>query len=634
MKRIIAFLAAAIIAVGLLMFPAPAFAQDSSYRYFKDYNVHIKVSQNNVLDIVEEITSDYTLVRGPAHGIIRSIPTALSFTAEDIEKMYRLNVSNISVPSFMSSVSRESNYVHIRIGDPNEYVTGIVTYTINYTLNLGDDDISDFDMFYFNVIGTGWDAETDKASFTIEMPKEFDAAKVWAYKGRYGSGEQIDLNISGNVISGEAFGLRAQEGVTVQVDLPEGYFTGERLYRPFEPWLIAACVIVTVVAAALLLRYGRDKKLIAPVEFYPPEGMTPAEVGYVIDGRADNKDVVSLIIYWADKGYLRIVEEKKNKITLEKIKDMPEEAKFYEKNMFEALFKSGDAVAIKTLETKFYTTVEMVKAGVKDVYSREGNRLYTLKSQSISAFARALAALTLAVSTFIMAWYHSGEPVWGVICAALSMLVMLPLTLMTNIIRDWAVERVAKRVGRLILALIFSALALALYVIIMVAGFDLPLVAVATAVAALVASLAAGSLRRRTQRGTELIGHLLGLRQFIEMAEKDRIERLVEQDPSYFYSILPYAYVLGITDKWAKNFERIGIDPGAPNWYSGYRGTDVFSTVLFINMMNSTMNSMSTSFTSRPAPQGGVGGGGSGFGGGGGGGFSGGGFGGGGGRGW
>ena len=35
----------------------------------------------------------------------------------------------------------------------------------------------------------------------------------------------------------------------------------------------------------------------------------------------------------------------------------------------------------------------------------------------------------------------------------------------------------------------------------------------------------------------------------------DRINALAEENPSYFYDVLPYAYVFGLTDTWAKKFE-------------------------------------------------------------------------------
>ena len=49
------------------------------------------------------------------------------------------------------------------------------------------------------------------------------------------------------------------------------------------------------------------------------------------------------------------------------------------------------------------------------------------------------------------------------------------------------------------------------------------------------------------------------------LSEKEKLEMLVEQDPSYFYNILPYTYVLGVSNKWIKKFEDIKMEP--PEWY-------------------------------------------------------------------
>lgn len=38
--------------------------------------------------------------------------------------------------------------------------------------------------------------------------------------------------------------------------------------------------------------------------------------------------------------------------------------------------------------------------------------------------------------------------------------------------------------------------------------------------------------------------------------EKNEIEVMAEKDPNYFYHILPYAYVLGISKKWIGLFDK------------------------------------------------------------------------------
>ena len=55
---------------------------------------------------------------------------------------------------------------------------------------------------------------------------------------------------------------------------------------------------------------------------------------------------------------------------------------------------------------------------------------------------------------------------------------------------------------------------------------------------------------RRTDEGAKTLAHIQGFRSFLVTAEKENLEALVEQDPEYFYNILPYTYALGVSDKW------------------------------------------------------------------------------------
>lgn len=133
---------------------------------------------------------------------------------------------------------------------------------------------------------------------------------------------------------------------------------------------------------------------------------------------------------------------------------------------------------------------------------------------------------------------------------------------------------------------------------------------------------------KRTELGLTWTGKILGLKRFIERAEKDRLEMLAEENPAYFYNILPYAYVLGVTDVWSSRFEGLATPP--PSWYAG-ADFDTFSTVYITSVLMNSMNRAQSSMTAQRSSSGGSFSGGGGSSGGG---FSGGGFGGSGGGSW
>jgi uncharacterized membrane protein len=101
---------------------------------------------------------------------------------------------------------------------------------------------------------------------------------------------------------------------------------------------------------------------------------------------------------------------------------------------------------------------------------------------------------------------------------------------------------------------------------------------------------------KRTKYGIEMLGKLRGFKNFLETAEKEQLEDMVMKEPTYFYNILPYTYVLGVSDKWIKKFESIAIQE--PTWYEGH---SAFSVASFGSFMNSTMSSAQSAMSSSPS---------------------------------
>ena len=142
----------------------------------------------------------------------------------------------------------------------------------------------------------------------------------------------------------------------------------------------------------------------------------------------------------------------------------------------------------------------------------------------------------------------------------------------------------------------------------------------------LVLVLLFNAMPKRTKYGNEMLGRIKGFKDFLETAEKEKLEAMVLKYPTYFYDILPYTYVLGVSDKWISKFESIAMQ--APDWYDSPNG---FDSINFGRFIDNTMTSASRAMTSRPSSSSGGGSSSGGFSGGG---FSGGGSGGGGGGSW
>jgi hypothetical protein len=139
----------------------------------------------------------------------------------------------------------------------------------------------------------------------------------------------------------------------------------------------------------------------------------------------------------------------------------------------------------------------------------------------------------------------------------------------------------------------------------------------------------------RTLKGVEANDALLGLKDYIKLAEADRLkfgqsaegaEKIAEgsfdpNDPKMkvklFESLLPYAMLFGLEKSWAKQFADIYKRP--PEWYQGH-GT-AFTTGYLVGSLGSFQSVTAQTFVAPSSSSGsGFSGGGAGGGGGGGGG--------------
>lgn len=630
MKKLLLIIAVILVAA---MLPGTALA-DEGYDIIS-HDIHITVSEDNVLDVVERLTLNFKQER---HGLFYNLQYSgkqyYDIDGEWNESKYKYDIYDFNVYGHKFELSNENmydgKYLRAKIGDPDKTVTGQQEYIITYKCNVGDDGFDQFDEFYRNIINCYVEDTIESASFIIELPKEFDQDKVNVTIGQYGSynNEDVYWETDGSAIKGHI--LRPMTGgeiLTVRAELPDGYFVGVK--NPDVAWNTASLIIsglMILTALVLWLIFGKDTKIYPTVEFYAPDGMTPAEAGYIIDGCVDNKDIVSLIMYWADKGYLKIVEQKKGKFELIKVKKLEPNAKRFERIMFDELFKRRKSVELEDLKQSFYTTMETTKASVSSYFEGTKNRkVFTAASVRAQNIMGLLTMIPI-VFTIFMYIYRDGTELWmSVIYTLLAgWLISLPVFVLANVFKQWRSSSSGKRIGKLLFAVILLTVVFVVYNVLIPEMFnatDTLLVTGTTTIITIIMAILMVIMRKRTKQGDQWLGKLIGFKRFIEKAEKDRIRLLVEENPSYFYNVLPYAYVLGVTDKWAKNFEGIGVQP--PTWYTGYHGMRAFNTMMFTSMMMRNMSSFQTTMTSRPPSSGGGAGGfsgGGGFAGGGGGG--------------
>lgn len=618
-----------ILAIGIIS--SDVYASNDEY-YIESYDIKMDVNENNTFDITETIIANFNIEK---HGIFRKLP--LKNTVERVDGTTSENIARISDIKVNEkfTTSKEGNNKVIKIGDKNVTLTGRNEYVISYKYNIGKDPLKNKDELYFNLIGTEWDTNIDKVTFSINMPKEFDKLKLGFSVGYSGSenSDGVRYSVIGNTISGEyIYSLEAEEGLTVRLELPEEYFEGESLNIDWSLILAFAFPIIFVIVIIILwAKKGKDDVVVETVEFYPPEGYNSAEIDFLYKGKTSNEGIIALLIELANEGYLKIVEEKKEgkryaTFRIVKLKEYDGED-VNKKKFFDGLFEkrtldikklkdmrlseiaktNEEDYTIKTdleevteedLTDSFYVTINKIS---ENIASKE-NKLAIFEKGMTSRIVLGIFMMLFSFifTTWVVASGRTEDDTFP-------MLIIVPLFFG---IMNWGVAS-AKSIIAWVIMLGFDVGGLIsigqILIPIFVEEPILLVLYILTIICCTVIGIFTKLMPKRTKFGMEMLGKIRGFKNFLEVARKEELETLVEENPEYFYDILPYTYALGVSDKWIEKFETIAIKPAT--WCESPSMSNGFDMKGFSKFMDNTMSAAQSSMSSSPSSDGGSGGG-------------------------
>lgn len=562
----------------------PAFAEE-----IKSFDAEIKINADSSINVSEKISYDFGSLQ--RHGIYRDIPIKYKARGGN----YNLRISDISVVDEKGngqtfSLSNEGSNKRIKIGDADKFVSGEKIYVINYVIRRGLNYFADHDELYWNVSGNDWQVPIGRSTARVSFDRniESDKIKVECFQGVYGSTEKcfekgldVDIAFGNNVAYFASSNLQPKEGLTIVVGFPKGIVQKPTawqniLYFLKDNWIVGLPIIIFALMLWLWNTRGRDPKgriTIIP-QYDVPDNLTPSQVGALIDERADNKDVSADIVNLAVKGYLKInrLPAKikllgKDDYRLDKIRQADEGLGLIEKKLLASLFEHAK-------KSDVAGAIESVKL------SKLKNKFYQDLAEINSEIFKTLVDL---------GYFPKNPQTVRLIYIAFAFLAGITLFFSAVVLQSGVIGIVS--------AIISNA-------VILIFGLFMP---------------------AKTPKGVLAKEHILGLKMYLEVAEKDRIKfhNAPKKDPQTFERFLPYAMVLGVEKEWAKQFEDIYKNP--PKWYSDPSGR-AFSAMYFVSGMDSFSSSANSTLASSPssASSGGSGfsGGGSGGGGGGGGGGS------------
>lgn len=581
-SRLLAALAAAALSLGMVAAASPAVAGVDDFT-FESLDVQYYLDRDDAghstLRTVETFVADFPEY-DQNRGIVRNIPTTYGGTdAYDPRRVdTQLHIVSVTDENGDDVYWEEYDAGEGIFGmyiDDDTFKHGPTTYVLTYTqrdVTRHFEDVGD-DEFYWDVNGTDWGQPFGNVSATIHLGPGLAGALNGAaacYRGEFGSGTPCEISVEGDTVSVDENEIGAYQNVTLAVGFASGTFTpGETVEQHpivrILPWVLLGVLAVIVLAIVILRRtrwaHAPGRGIVVP-QYEGPEviGVMPAAAFL----GTPNRGLPAQFVEFAVRGIARLTENPDER-----------ESKRYTLELLdrgEATDRDDD-IAMRKLFGKDaqHTTL------VLDRNNRKlGDRIASLLKQNAAVpKERGLVAKGTSPITKVLRW-----PAFA--CFVAGWFIVF-----------WAGNA---GVGNALLTLQLVVIILGSLVVI---GFG-------------------GVPERRTQLGSEVLEHLQGLKDYLTIAEADRLKVLqspegaqrTRVDPNdkvavvkLYEKLLPWAIVWGVESEWSKvlgeQYAQTQTEPSNLQFRSGFSGLTGFATSVQTTNFARTVTTSSYSSSGR-----------------------------------
>ena len=595
---------AAAAGAGLLATASPAAASDAE-DVIREYAMRIDLDPDGVAHVTLDLAVDFGV--RPNHGPYLRWVVKERYD-DELDRVYRITNVRASSPDASGEVRTEEHLgsgvteMAYLIGDEDDTEVGVHDYRVTFDVEGWVNSAGypweagplERDELYLDVL-THWDIPVEQVSVQVDAPA--GVLEVACYDA---SGE-CTAGASGPTASFAVDRVEPHQPLTIAVAYPAGTFGGvepvlqERwaVDRAFEitPATGGLAAVVALGGGLLLTRRfrhrGRNEEYagltpglvpaagqaaaVSParrttvaVQFAPPAGLRPGQLGTLVDERADPRDVTATVIDLAVREYVRIVKlpDGDGDWRLDRSTKPDHDLRPYERTLLRQVFAGQGvySVRLSDLRTTFAESMAQVQGALYDEVTELGWFRGSPKAARSAWSLRALGVLLLG----------------------------LVVTLVLAVRTHWA------------------------------------LVGVPVVLLGVVALVLTSAAPARTAEGSAVLAQTQGFRRYLETAEANQLR--FEEGEDLFSRYLPFAVAFGLTERWAAVFAELAAQGRAlaePTWLLGTAGGYPFwAAAGSLGHELTSFTSAATSAFSAPAPGSS---GGSGFSGGGGGGVGGGG---------
>ena len=398
----------------------------------------------------------------------------------------------------------------------------------------------------------GFSYPVSAMSFTVTLPAD-PIAEPSFYSGYLQQTVESSLQFlaTGKIITGSTTqALNDHETLNMTMLVNRDMFPGIIWStREGNPELIPM-LILTVAALAYWIATLRTAPIIRRYRSIPLEGVTAGEMGSRLTMAGG--DLTMMVFTWAQLGYIHIHADRRGRIMLYKRMEMGNERGPYENHCFKNLFGNKDAVdATGSYYAKLCLKAAKTVPGIGEMYRRSAGsvKLFRILFCGVSIFS----GICLAMNMFTN--------------SVLQILMAIILSVL-GIVTAWNIQAGAFRVHiRGKLPMHIGSVCVILWMVLGILAGQW-LIALVTVVLQILAGFMAAYGGRRSDLGRYAASQVLGLRHYLKHVSNEELARLADENPDYFFDMLPYAIALGEDDSFAKQYGRLPL-PECPYLTTG-----------------------------------------------------------------
>lgn len=525
LPRLAAVGAAVLMIAGTVLAAAPAAADVDDFE-FESMSVQYSLSRD--ADGTARLHAVETLVAlfpefDQNRGIIRDIPTSDGRVDTGVDIRSVTDQNGVAVPYEESRWTdyEGSKFLSVALGT-DDFVHGRTTYVIEWTAHDVARTLDSGQEFYWDVNGTGWAQPFGAVAATLNLSPELRAAatgQTACFFGHEGSEEVCELGTTDDGVVVEPLALGPYQNVSFVVGFEPGTFRAGTPVEKTWPFVVLPWVLLGVLAAAaltaLLLRrilwtHAPGRGIIVP-EYEGPEDLGVMRAAELV-GRP-SAALPAQIVKLAVDDIVRLVEDPEEREQRRFRLDLIDRA---------TAVHAPDDLALKKLFDK--KTKDGASLVLDRINRKLGDRVAVLTRQAKSSLRpRYLSRGERSPLRRLIFW-----PAFAVLAGAIALLVLCGI----------------EDVGSVLLSITIPVALVGSFVVM---GFS-------------------GKPERRTAAGTAAYEQLLGLRDYLQLAEADRLRVLQSPegadrtriDPNdsaavvkLYERLLPWAIVWGVEREWS-----------------------------------------------------------------------------------